>query len=170
MEGRPRSADGRDQGKFPFLKLPFAEQFLIWAARVWIAAAAEGRRIPPVLQEGLCAAGVPEAAEPLDALLWILCRHANRVPEFHGVRCPCLGRDERMLVRVMAAAQKGRESEIRKELKTLLPVEMAHAAAPLVRELGHAFLCAGLRFEALFCRGGNPAPRRILVPLSRAVH
>lgn len=153
-----------------FADLPFAEQFLIWATRMWVLATARGHRIPPALQEGLRTAGVMEAAEPLDAFLWICCRHANRVPEFHAVRCPCLGRDERMLIRAMAAAQKGDEPAVRKELETLLPTEMAHAATSLIREAGHAFLCAGLHFERLLCRKRNPAAHRILVPMSRAIH
>jgi hypothetical protein len=87
-----------------FLTLSFAEQFLVWGARVWLAATAQGARVPTVLQEGLCAAGVPEAWEPLNGLLRILCRNMRRTPDFHGVRCLCLGRDERALVAAVSAA------------------------------------------------------------------
>lgn len=155
-----------------FLQLPFAEQFLIWAARVWLAATAQGRRVPAVLQEGLCAAGVPEAWESLDAMLWMLCRYTKRAPDFHGIRCLCVGRDEHMLIRAVAAAQHGDGAAIRRELETLLPAEVACAAATRLEDVGHVFLCAGLRLGGPICTSerGARMPVRQYGAGSRSVH
>lgn len=172
MDGRARKLK-TDDG---FLALPFAEQFLIWAARIWLASVAQGRRVPAVLQEGLCAAGVPEAWEPLDAVLWLLCRHAERMPDFHGVRCLCIGRDERMLIRAVAAAQRGDAFAVRRELESLLPRDIGAAAAARLQDVGHLFLCAGLRLSAPICRRAS-APGFAEAPLasrhamaSRTIH
>ncbi len=157
-----------------FLTLSFAEQFLIWGARVWLAAAAQGARVPTVLQEGLCAAGVPEAWEPLDELLRILCRNMRCTPDFHGVRCLCLGRDERALIAAVSAAQRGDAVSLRHALETLLPAGVVPCAAARVEELGHLFLCAGLRFDRLNRRAMQPrptgAPAPHYAPASRSIH
>jgi hypothetical protein len=155
-----------------FLALSFAEQFLVWGARVWLAAAAQGALVPAVLQEGLCAAGVPEAWEPLDELLRILCRNMRRTPDFHGVRCLCLGRDERTLIEAVSAAQRGDEAGLRHALETLLPAGTAPCAAARVEELGHLFLCAGLRFDRPGRRAVRPASPSapLYIQASRSIH
>jgi hypothetical protein len=157
-----------------FLTLSFAEQFLVWGARVWLAATAQGARVPTVLQEGLCAAGVPEAWEPLNGLLRILCRNMRRTPDFHGVRCLCLGRDERALVAAVSAAQRGDAVSLRHALGTLLPAGAVPCATARVEELGHLFLCAGLRFDRPNRRTSQPrpagAPTPYYVPASRSIH
>lgn len=155
-----------------FLTLSFAEQFLVWGARVWLAAAAQGGRVPAVLQEGLCAAGVPEALEPLDGLLRALCRGMRRVPDFHGVRCLCLGRDERSLIRAVGAAQRGDRVGLRQALGTLLPEGAASCAAARVEELAHLFLCAGLRFDRSGRQAARPpgASTPHYIQASRSIH
>lgn len=157
-----------------FLTLSFAEQFLVWGARVWLAAAAHRARVPTVLQEGLCAAGVPEAWEPLDGLLRILCRNMRRTPDFHGVRCLCLGRDERTLIEALSAAQRGDDAGLRRALEALLPAGAVPCATARVEELGHLFLCAGLRFDRPNRRAPQSrpagAPSPYYAQASRSIH
>lgn len=168
MAGSFKGANSGKGREGAFWRLPFAEQFLIWAAVPALLRTPMAAAFRRCCRKACAPQAFPKRRSARCPALGSLpaCRSG---PEFHALRCPCIGRDERMLIRATAAGQKGDGAEIRKELETLLPSEMVRAAEPLIREIGHALLCAGLRFEALLCRARTPA-FRASVSLSRSVH
>jgi hypothetical protein len=131
-------------------RLPPAEQFALWALRVWVAAHRRPVNLLPMLRDGFAAAGMPQAWFELDRWMSLFLDAARRPVEIQSIRYPSLGDDEIGLLSWMAAAQR----------KDIPPAQSAQARATLssAEQLAAHFDSAGLLFAgdmALGCRGAD---------------
>lgn len=124
--------------------LGFAEQFVVWAARSWIAHLDRGGADLAHLRHGFKLAGVEDALVPLDGLLGVVATTARRRLDFRCLRCTEVGRDEALLIDILAAIQHGRPSACRRGLDSWLPPAAARIAHACALRLGFAMRSARL--------------------------
>ena len=89
-----------------FSDLPFGEQFLLWAVRLWVEGHQEGSSVHLTLQNGFKLAGAPDALAALDDLMTVIAVSAT---DSIDIRCPQCGQisiDEHTLMDVIAGLQQ----------------------------------------------------------------
>lgn len=91
--------------------LRFAEQFVVWAIRVWVAAVKERRPPGRLLDEGFEVAGCEEALAPLHGLMHTLAVTSQRSIDVRCVNCRHVSPDETSLLRAIAGFQRGSYGE-----------------------------------------------------------
>jgi len=133
-------------------RLPPAEQFALWALRVWVSAHRQPVNLLPLLRDGFAAAGMPQAWIELDRWMSYFLGAATRQIEIRSIRYPSLSDDEVGLLSWVAAAQR----------KNAPPGRCAQTRTALnsAERLAEHFDSAGLLFAgdmALSCHGaGEP--------------
>jgi hypothetical protein len=125
--------------------LDAAERVLLAAMRQWVSAFREAEDPLPRLCDDLAAAGIEEAACPVDALMGVVARSARRTVAIHCPRCRALADDEQHLLRAVSLTQAGDADLAERVLRTaLLTAQGAEIALGPIEELSHVFAAAGL--------------------------
>jgi hypothetical protein len=141
-----------------------AECVLLISMRCWVADIHQEADPLLRLRPGLAAAGAPDAALSLDALMRVLARTARRPIAIGCPRCPGLSADERRLLHAASLAQAGAPGRAEAALRAdgMLSAPGADSAGPLG---GLAALLAGaglaLRHRAPPDATAAPAPRAV---------
>ena len=141
-----------------------AESALLRAIRRWAAAFRHDQDPLPWLRQDLHAAGAPDAAFSVNALMALVARTVQRPIAIHCPCCPGLSADEQHLLHAAALAQAGEAELAERALRTaLLSAQGAEFALEPLDGLGKLFARAGL----LFARRRSPMPvpaRRLPLP------
>jgi len=124
--------------------LAFPEQFLVWAARLWVAKLKEPMAALPSLHAGFQMAGVPDSLLGLDAVLGAVAESALRPLDVRCLKCRSLGADEALLLRAVSLAQHNRFVESARIIAEWLPPMEARIAHRHLRALASEFLEADL--------------------------
>lgn len=88
-----------------FIELPFGEQLMLWAMRLWMRGLRDGMPDQTILRTGFKLAGVPAAHAALDGLMTVLTTTATGAID---IRCPHradISADEHQLMDVIAGLQ-----------------------------------------------------------------
>lgn len=124
-------------------RIAFAEQFLLWAVRRWIAQFKRGQADLSELRHAFRLARAPDALSALDELLGTLATGAQRPLDMRCVKCRSIGADEVLLLSAVAALQAGDPEPCQAILQDWLAPAAARAAlrpamvfAVLLREAG----------------------------------
>lgn len=88
-----------------FLLLPFSEQFLVWAARMWVDALQNNEQSQLLLTEGFIKAGAADAQHVFDRMMWVLAAGASSTIDVRCPSCESVSPDEQRLLAVLAARQ-----------------------------------------------------------------
>ncbi len=127
-----------------FELLPFGEQLLLWAIRLWVRAVKERTSISETLQRGFRLAGAPDAFWGLDDLMTIIGATAKTSIDIRCIRCPEISIDEHRLLAIVAAQQRdGRDVE--RHLATWLPPSVLRYALGPVEVLAGALKSGNLQ-------------------------
>lgn len=144
--------------------LPFAAQFLLWAARTWVAAIRHGQPLPEHLRGALAAARAPDALVELDATLGLIAAGTARPLDLRCPRCRWVSGDEMRLLSVTEALQAGKPVLARQRLETLLPPAAARLVLLPFARLAGRLRAAGLRVAGREADSGLPTPTATPAP------
>lgn len=89
-----------------FADLPFGEQFMLWAMRLWARARHHGTSDHATLRDGFKLAGAPAAHGALDGLLTVITTAATGAIDIRGPHCRDISADEHHLMNVIAGFQR----------------------------------------------------------------
>ncbi len=88
-----------------FIELPFGEQLMLWAVRLWMRGLRDGMHDQTILRTGFKLAGVPAAHAPLDGLMTVLTTAATDTIDIRCPHCADISADEHLLMDVIAGLQ-----------------------------------------------------------------
>lgn len=150
-------------GRRGAMDLDAAELFVIAALRAWVAPQMHPGEVHPDWRElfRMARVGAP-AMVAFDGLMSIIAAQATRLIDVHCCRCPALGEDEGLMLRLVTALQSGEALPALEILGDWLPDE---ATAPA--------LLAARRFALSIAEAGLALPRRgqvIALHASRTLH
>ncbi len=126
-----------------------AESVLLLAIRWWVESYRSGDDPVPRLCRGLEAAGLADAAFPIDGLMMVLARTVTRPVAIHCPKCPQVSPDETHLLRAVGLAQADEGLLAEKVLRTtLLSAQGAEFALGPLEGVGELFARARLLLSA----------------------
>lgn len=134
-----------------FHDLPFSEQLIIWAVRLWVHGAKEHVQVHSTITEGFEKAGVRGACTSLDRFMSVLAAGASDTIDVRCTKCINVSPDEHRILGVLAAWQCtgiGDDAHTLLE-KILTPTGVRHAQKPACD------LAQAMKFAAMLIR-----PRR----------
>ncbi|MBU8542532.1 MULTISPECIES: hypothetical protein [Roseomonadaceae] len=135
----------RPQGLYPVRALAPAELRVLAVLRAWMAAhRAPARRHPDWQAMLVCAGFRPSGTLGFGLLMSVLTRDAGRVLDVRGCAGAELGRDEAMLLDLLAALQRGDALSALGGLAEWLAPEELPAALRGARAFAHQATAAGL--------------------------
>ena len=145
-------------GRRGAMDLDAAELFVTAALRAWVAPHMHPGEVHPDWRElfRLARLGAP-AMVAFDGLMSVIAAQAKRMIDVHCCRCPALGDDEALMLRLVTALQSGEALPALEILGDWLPDE---ATAPA--------LLAARRFALSIAEAGLALPRRGQVIALRA--
>ncbi|HBC06915.1 MAG TPA: hypothetical protein DC046_04945 [Rhodospirillaceae bacterium] len=88
-----------------FIELPFGEQLMLWAMRLWMRGLRDGTSDQTILGTGFKLAGVPAAHPALDGLMTVITTAATAPIDIRCPHCPDISDDEHLLMDVVAGLQ-----------------------------------------------------------------
>jgi hypothetical protein len=88
-----------------FAMLRFHEQFVLWAARMWVTESCREPAMPARVREAFNVAGVSEATGCLHDLLTIISTQARTTIHFNPVGAPLVAEEEARFLTLIAAAR-----------------------------------------------------------------
>tara|TARA_R110000772_G_scaffold268420_1_gene395413 strand:+ start:5872 stop:6330 length:459 start_codon:yes stop_codon:yes gene_type:complete len=88
-----------------FIELPFGEQLMLWAMRLWMRGLRDGTPDQAILRTGFKLAGVPDAHPALDGLMTIITTAATDTIDIRCPQCADISADEHLLMDVIAGLQ-----------------------------------------------------------------
>lgn len=135
-----------------------AEQFSVWAMRLWWSAFPELDAAWPDLVRGFRVCTSPAALEPFHRFCSVTLSAAGCGAGIACLRCPRITLLEDRLLESLAAAAAG-DADVEMVLRTVLPASAARLAAP------HA-----IRFAQLIAEAGLGWPQPVHVASVRAGH
>lgn len=121
----------------PVSTLPAAERFIVWAARVWIAAHCNDQMPCQRLQNMFQHLQLQDCLGPFYALLSLLVTECSRDLDFRCPGCRSLGEDERKMVTLFAALQQGSTQVAEVVLENWMPAHASQRAAYPARLVAH---------------------------------
>ena len=77
-----------------FIELPFGEQLMLWAMRLWMRGLRDGTPDQAILRTGFKLAGVPDAHPALDGLMTIITTAATDTIDIRCPQCADISADE----------------------------------------------------------------------------
>lgn len=126
-------------------RLDLPEQFVLWAARQWVAVHNGQPGARARLAEGFACAYVDDARAPFERLMETMAAALRRAVDMRCPRCRALSADEALFLRIVAAAQHGRADIARAGLCELLAPAGARLALDLVLDVADRLLLGGVR-------------------------
>ena len=137
-----------------FIELPFGEQLMLWAVRLWMRGLRDDMPDQTILRTGFKLAGVPAAHAPLDGLMTVLTIAATAPIDIRCPHCADISADEHLLMDVIAGLQSpGRGGSTLFACR--LPPAARRAGMELAGCLATVFSGAGLMIRS---RGPAPGP------------
>ena len=125
-----------------FIELPFGEQLMLWAMRLWMRDLRDGMPDQTILRTGFKLAGVPTAHAALDGLMTILTTATGAI-DIRCPQCPDISTDEHQLMDVLAGLQSpGRGGSTLFACR--LPLAARRTGMELAGHLAAVFSGAGL--------------------------
>tara|TARA_R110001592_G_scaffold108135_1_gene302479 strand:+ start:253 stop:711 length:459 start_codon:yes stop_codon:yes gene_type:complete len=88
-----------------FIELPFGEQLMLWAMRLWMRGLRDGTPDQAILRTGFKLAGVPDAHAVLDGLMTVLTVAATDTIDIRCPQCADISADEHLLMDAIASLQ-----------------------------------------------------------------
>ncbi len=150
--------------------LPFGEQLMLWAIRLWVQAYTKRVNVEPILRHGFKLAGAPTAQHALDDLMCVIATSAKTHVDIGCVKCTMLSDDEHRLLACIAASQQDdRGQETDRMLECWLPPAAVRCARGPVLALAKVLKERGLmlRRRSASVETGLPA---ITHTASQTVH
>ena len=89
-----------------YSNLPFGEQLVLWAIRMWAKALNEDANISDVLRQGFRLAGVQDAFGFLDSIMYVLATAGNGVIDIRCPGCSKISADEHRIMGAIAVYQR----------------------------------------------------------------
>ena len=89
-----------------FPDLPFGEQILVWAVRLWVRGLKQEADHSQLLRRGFSLAGVPEAHRALEELMAVIAASATTSIDVRCPNCPEISLDEHRFLAVVGACQQ----------------------------------------------------------------
>jgi hypothetical protein len=151
------------QGRRGAMDLDAGELFVVATLRAWVAPMMRRGEAHPDWRElfRMAGAGVP-AMVAFDGLMSVISAQAKRLIDVHCCRCPALGDDEALMLRLVTALQSGETLPALDILGDWLPGDATGPA-----------LHAARRFALSITEAGLSLPRRGQVlpfPATRSLH
>ena len=131
-----------DVGRFEDLRA--AEQFTLWAIRLWVLGKRRDQQVGRKLREGFAQVGAPSAAVWLETMMRTLTSNLCRNVIVHCVCDRRTSADEHMLLELLALGQVGDEETALRRLNEFITPSAVHTAGPLVMRLGETLADGGL--------------------------
>jgi hypothetical protein len=149
-------------------------RLLLWAMRSWVIGLKRRFDVLPTLREAFGRLGMPEAAEPLDALMSIVACGAIRPLTIECVCAAAISEDESRLLAVAALHQAKRGFEARFLLREMLDPAASCAAGEVLERLAAIFSAANAELTPRSLRTGRfafaPAPESDEAPNRPTLH
>jgi hypothetical protein len=128
--------------------LPFASQFAIWAARIWVTALKSAQPFETLSGNTFRQFNLSEAQRSLDEFFLIVAHAADRQIDIRCTRCRYVSADEMVFHRALAAVQNGLAFQAYNELRQWLPPAAARIAFNALTRLGTTMAQAKLVLRA----------------------
>jgi hypothetical protein len=144
------------------MDLDAAELFVVATLRAWVAPHMRPGAPHPDWRElfRVAGAGMP-AMVAFDGLMSVIGAQAKRLIDVHCCRCPALGDDEALMLRLVAALQSGETLSTLAILGEWLPEEATGPALHTARRFALAIAEAGLSLPRRGQVIAFPAPRTL---------
>jgi hypothetical protein len=133
-------------GLRPAAQASRAEQFALWAIRIWWSRYPELDAVWPKLAQGFRAFGMPAALESLHGFCSIALVKAEQVPAISCPRCTSINHNEGRLLQILCLAAQGRMFLVHRELLSILPAPSARLATQHAERLAQLMTVAGLEW------------------------
>lgn len=131
-----------------FSELPFVDQLMLWAVRLWMRGMQDGHHDLAILGKGFELAGVPGAHTVLDGFLTIVTTSATAAVDIRAPRCGGVSADEQTLMTAMGTLQAPDDETTAQCTQALFADRLPPAARRLAVEwagrLAEMFADAGL--------------------------
>ena len=132
-----------------FADIPFGEQLILWAVRIWVQALQKEANAQSVLRTGFSHVGAPEAHPALDDLMTIISNSAQCSIDIRCPKCPSISPDEQKLLGAIAAWQHGRHPSFADSfLCAWIPPSALRIARTPVSQLATALQDVGLTIRS----------------------
>jgi len=139
-----------------------AEQFSIWAMRLWWGGFPELDTAWPDLVRGFRVCGVPTALESLHRFCSIALAASGRGSGVACIHCPRITAVEEQLLDALAVASESDSIEIECRLRQVLPPAAARLAAAHAGRYARALAAGGLEWRtSIFDFDATPASQRL---------
>ncbi len=154
-----------------FDTLPFAEQFMVWAMRMWVDSLKSDQDHLLLLAEGFVKANVAYGLNAFDRLMWVLAAGAASTIDIRCPNCAFVSPDEQRMLAVLADAQGADEdNDPSALLSDILTPSGLRFAGTHVEELARALTDSGmlLRPRVMQEAGAQTSLNQLMQP--RIVH
>jgi hypothetical protein len=123
-----------------------AEQFALWAIRLWWSRFPELDAVWPKLAQGFRAFGMPAALESLHGFCSIALVVAAQTPAIACARCSSIHPDEERLLQMLCLAARGETVLAQRQLLSTLPAASAQLAIRHAERFAQLLIVAGLEW------------------------
>jgi len=121
-----------------------AEQFALWAIRVWWSRFPELDAVWPKLAQRFRAFGIPAALESFHGFCSIALVMAEEIPVIACLRCSSINAHEERLLQILCLAARGETLLAHRELRATLPTASARLAIQHAERFAQLLSVAGL--------------------------
>lgn len=147
-----------------------AEQFALWAIRLWWSRYPQLDAVWPKLEHGFRIFGMPAALEPLHGFCSIALVMSEDPPSVACSRCSSINSHEERLLRILCLAAQGEGPLANQQLLSALPATSARLATRHAERFAQMLIVAGLiwprcdeprgeRFSSIFDSHSNTSLR-----------
>lgn len=136
-----------------------AEQFSLWAMRLWWRAFPELQAAWPDFLHGFRVCGVPAAVESCHRFCSVVLATGMCGVEIGCVHFPRILPAEERLLEALSAARDADASRVEAILREVVPPSAAHVATPLALRYAQILTGAGLSWQQPSMRDGAPLRR-----------
>jgi hypothetical protein len=138
-------------------QLDFGERLFLWGFRAIAQHHQSDHPVVPTIRDHYEQFGIADAAVLIHAMVDAFFHTAHAPIAIHSACCPCVSDEEAVLLRAMAAAQRGDIDAAREQFGRWLPETAAEWIAVPVSEVGRLFHAAGLSLGARSVDGSKMA-------------
>jgi hypothetical protein len=136
------------QGCCPFHSQPFAEQFTLWAVRLWVQAFSDETTADEILLDAFTRAGVPHGYDRLDDLMSIISCGAARTIRINDPCTSEISADEKSILRILARIQLDDSYDPSSDLQRFLKPSGARVAGEKAKAFASALMAGQIQLSA----------------------
>lgn len=151
-------------------ELPFAEQLMLWAIRLWVRGRRQGICVDSQLVQGLSRARIPAGPLLIEQLMMAIVHGHRRQVEIH---CTCYGnlsQDEKRLLEALTLSQRGERGVAEELLGDLLEGQGRVRVAAIMIQLSQRLGEAGLELVGLETLSLRLPRNRYVMPVAAGLH